>query len=154
MCNRGYPFPRKEKGRTGMQFGEKLQNARTAKRMSQAELAKAAGMTTRTIQYYETGDRLPRTRGIYAKLAEALEIEENILMDDNTDFILRASEKYGSRGKEQAWDMVADFSTMWAGGEMEEEDMDEIMHALQEAYWKAKKNNRKYVNKKYRDDEN
>ena len=28
--------------------------------------------------------------------------------------------------------------------------MDEIMRAMQEAYWEAKKNNRKYVNKRYR----
>ena len=33
--------------------------------------------------------------------------------------------------------------------EIAEEDMDEIMHAMQEAYWEAKKNNRKYVNKRY-----
>ena len=49
--------------------------------------------------------------------------------------------------------MVADIKAMWAGGEMEEEDMDEIMQALQEAYWEAKKNNRKYVNKRYRKDD-
>ena len=46
--------------------------------------------------------------------------------------------------------MVADIAAMWSGGEMDEEDMDSIMQAMQEAYWEAKKNNRKYVPKKYR----
>jgi hypothetical protein len=49
--------------------------------------------------------------------------------------------------------MVADLSAMWAGGEMAEEDMDAIMQAMQEAYWEAKKNNRKYVAKQYREDD-
>jgi hypothetical protein len=39
----------------------------------------------------------------------------------------------------QAMDLVADVKALWAGGEMEEEDMDEIMRALQEAYHEAKK---------------
>ena len=37
-----------------------------------------------------------------------------------------------------AMDLVADVKALWAGGEMEEEDMDEIMRALQEAYHEAK----------------
>jgi hypothetical protein len=43
----------------------------------------------------------------------------------------------------QALDLVADVRALWAGGEMAEEDMDEIMRAMQEAYWEAKKNNRR-----------
>ena len=64
--------------------------------------------------------------------------------------MIRANEQYGSRGARQAWDMAAEIGSMWAGGEMEEEDMDAIMQALQEAYWDAKKSNRKYVNRRYR----
>ena len=83
-------------------------------------------------------------------LAKALDINEDVLLDDNASFVLRANERYGSRGARQAWDMVADIAAMWSGGEMDEEDMDSIMQAMQEAYWEAKKNNRKYVPKKYR----
>ena len=138
---------RKEKA---MDLSEKLRNARAAKRMSQTELANRTGMSLRTIQNYELGTRLPKSRSTYDKLAEALDMDVNILLDDSAEFVLRASEKYGGRGGKQAWDMVSDIKALWAGGEMEEEDMDEIMQALQEAYWEAKKNNRKYVNKRYR----
>ena len=48
----------------------------------------------------------------------------------------------------QAWNLVADVKALWAGGDMAEEDMDEIMRAMQEAYWEAKQNNRKYANRK------
>lgn len=38
---------------------------------------------------------------------------------------------------------------MFAGGEMAEEDMDELMLAIQEAYVDAKRRNKKYTPKKY-----
>ena len=133
-----------------MEFSEKIRNARTAKGWSQKELAEATGMSLRTIQNYELGARLPKKRDTYLVLAKALDISEDVLLDDNASFVLRANERYGSRGARQAWDMVADIAAMWSGGDMDEEDMDAIMQAMQEAYWEAKKNNRKYVPKKYR----
>ena len=133
---------------------ELLSNAVVARRkvlkLSQTELAKATGISPRTIQNYEMNARLPKKRETYTKLAEVLGMSEETLLDENASFVLRASEQYGSRGLQQALDMVHDIGTMWAGGEMEEEDMDTIMQAMQEAYWIAKKNNRKYVNKRYR----
>ena len=133
-----------------MEFSEKIRNARRAKGWTQKDLAQAAGMALRTIQNYELGARLPKKRDTYLALARALDINEDVLLDDNASFVLRASERYGSQGARQAWDMVADIAAMWSGGEMDEEDMDSIMQAMQEAYWEAKKNNRKYVPKKYR----
>ena len=136
-----------------MNLSEKLRNARIAKHMSQTDLAEKVGVSLRTIQNYELGVRIPKSRSTYDKLAEALDMDVRILLDENAEFVLRASESYGGRGAKQAMEMVADIKAMWAGGEMEEEDMDEIMQALQEAYWEAKKNNRKYVNKRYRKDD-
>ena len=133
-----------------MEFNEKIRNARMAKGWTQKDLAQATGMALRTIQKYELGARLPKKRDTYRALAKALDINEDVLLDDNASFVLRANERYGSRGARQAWDMVADIAAMWSGGEMDEEDMDSIMQAMQEAYWEAKKNNRKYVPKKYR----
>ena len=133
-----------------MEFNEKIRNARMAKGWTQKDLAQATGMALRTIHNYELGARLPKKRDTYLALAKALDINEDVLLDDNASFVLRANERYGSRGARQAWDMVADIAAMWSGGEMDEEDMDSIMQAMQEAYWEAKKNNRKYVPKKYR----
>ena len=133
-----------------MTFAEKLKNARAVRRLSQRDLAEASGLSLRTIQNYELGARMPKQRDTYARLAEALGIEEKVLLDENADFVLRANEQYGSRGAKQAWDLVADFRVLCAGGEVDEEDMDTIMQALQDAYWDAKKLNRKYVNRRYR----
>ncbi len=133
-----------------MNFSEKIRNARLAKGLSQDDLAKAAGISLRTVQNYELGARLPKKKDTYTSLAKALGIHEEVLLDENASFVIRANEQYGSRGARQAWDMAAEIGSMWAGGEMEEEDMDAIMQALQEAYWDAKKSNRKYVNRRYR----
>ena len=114
------------------------------------ELTVNSTISLRTIQNYESGARMPKSRDTYTKLSEALGVDEKVLMDENAEFVLRANEQYGGRGARQAWDLVADFKVLAAGGEIEEEDMDEIMRAMQEAYWEAKKNNRKYVNKRYR----
>ena len=135
-----------------MEFSQKIRNARLAKDMSQNDLAKATGISLRTIQNYELGARLPKKRDTYAKLAAALDISEEVLLDENAAFVIRANEQFGSRGARQALDMVSDIAALWAGGKMEEEDMDIIMQAMQDAYWQAKKNNRKYANKRFQKD--
>ena len=122
-----------------MDFSEKIRNARIAKGWSQDQLADHSGISRRTIQNYELGARLPKKRETYKVLAEALGIDESVLLDQNVDFVLRANEQYGSTAMKQALNLVEDVRALWAGGEMEEEDMDEIMRALQDAYWDVKK---------------
>jgi len=47
----------------------------------------------------------------------------------------------------QATALVSELSGLFAGGELTEEDRDAVMQSLQEAYWLAKKENRKYGRK-------
>ena len=70
-----------------MNFGEKLKDLRTQKGWSQEELAKQMGVTRRTIGGYEAGTTYPRTRDMYAKLAELLETDVNYLMTENEEFM-------------------------------------------------------------------
>lgn len=57
---------------------------------------------------------------------------------------------YGRRGARQAQELLAEVTGLFAGGEMADEDMREMVDAIQEAYLIAKKNNKKYTPKKYR----
>ena len=41
-------------------------------------------------------------------------------------------------------------NTIWEGEELADEDLDEMMKGIQEAYWIAKEKNKKYTPKKYR----
>lgn len=121
-----------------MEFGEKLHNIRISRNLSQEELAEKTGVSRRSIQNYESGKMLPKKRSVYSVLAETLGVEESVLLNRDISFVLRANEQYGSDAMRQAMDLVADVKALWAGGEMEDEDMDEIMRALQEAYNEAK----------------
>ena len=121
-----------------MEFGEKLHNIRISRNLSQEELAEKTGVSRRSIQNYEGGKMLPKKRSVYSVLAETLGVEESVLLNRDISFVLRANEQYGSDAMRQAMDLVADVKALWAGGEMEDEDMDEIMRALQEAYNEAK----------------
>jgi len=136
-------------GGARMKFGEKLRALREEKRLSQTELGNRVGLSLRTIRGYEVDGRYPKQRSIYGKLALVLGVDESYLINEGEAFVLSAAEVYGSRGRTGAEKLVTELSGLFAGGQMAEEDMDEMMLALQEAYWMAKKNNKKYTPKKY-----
>ncbi len=133
-----------------MDFGEKLRMAREAARYTQAELAAISGLAKRTIQNYESGERIPKKRETYGRLANVLNIEESVFLDDNAGFVLKARAELGARAGRKAEQLVEEVRGLYAGGDLVDEDMDAMMHAIQEAYWIAKKKNRKFVPMKYR----
>lgn len=133
-----------------MKFGEKLKKLRLERQASQDDAAKAAGISRRAYIGYEQEGRYPRKRETYAALAEFFGVDSNYLLTEDEEFVTAAGEQYGSRGKRQAEELVAELSGMFAGGEMSEEDKDAAMLALQKAYWDCKADNRKYTPKKYR----
>ena len=133
-----------------MKFGEKLKTLRREKKLSQKALADLAGITTRTIQNYETNEILPKKRDTYNRLARALAVDVTDLMSEDEDFVLSAGEQYGSRGVRQANAILEQVGALYAGGDLSEEDMDAFNRALQEAYWEAKAINQKFTPKKYR----
>lgn len=135
-----------------MKFGEKLKKLRTEKGLKQAEVATAVGVSRRTYISYEQEGRYPRKRDVYAKLADTLECDVNYLMSEEEEFVMGVGEQYGSRGKRQAEELVAELSGMFAGGELSEKDMDAVMIALQKAYFDCKEDNKKYTPNKYRKD--
>ena len=140
-----------------MTFGEKVRILRKDSNMTQTALADAVGVTLRTVQSYESGLSSPKRRETYGKLAEVLGCDPDYLRteaDDrpaHTAFEAAAAEQYGRRGARQARELIAEVSGLFAGGELDEDDMDEMMKAIQDAYWVSKKMNRKYVPKKYRE---
>ena len=76
-------------------------------------------------------------------------MEPAFLYNEQDVFISQAQQEFGYRGKKGAEKLVTELSGLFAGGELAEDDMDEMMLAIQEAYIIAKKNNKKYTPKKY-----
>lgn len=136
-----------------MTFGEKVRNERTRLGLSQDELAEKIGVTRRVISSYENDSSRPRGTERYNKLADALGVNINYLLSEDEAFIANVEDNYGRRGAKQAKELLAEVTGLFAGGEMADEDMREMVDAIQEAYLIAKKNNKKYTPKKYRKDE-
>ena len=117
--------------------------------LTQAELAKRAGLGLKTITNYEKGTTYPQDRRVYGVLAEILGTSADYLHNENDDFVSMAGKEFGYRGRIGAEKLVGELTGLFAGGEMAEEDMDELMLAIQEAYVDAKRRNKKYTPKKY-----
>jgi len=130
-----------------MTFGEKLKHYRLEKGLKQTELAKLAGLGLNTISNYELGKTRPKDHKTYSVLADILGLDADYLHNDNDDFVDAAKSAYGSRGKKQAEQLMEDVTGLFAGGEMADEDLDEFMRAVQDAYWLAKEANKKYARK-------
>ena len=132
-----------------MTFGEKIRILRKEKGLSQTELGKSVGASLRTVRNWELEGRYPKKREIYSKLAEILDCDVAFLLTDSASFVTDAEERYGYRGRKDAEQLVSEVTGLFAGGEMDEEDMDAMMFAIQQAYVDAKRNNQKYTPKKY-----
>ncbi|MCR5757317.1 MAG: helix-turn-helix domain-containing protein [Selenomonas sp.] len=130
-----------------MNFAEKLRQLRSQKGMSQEAVANAIGVTRRTYISYERDGRYPKKRERYAQLAKVFDVDINYLYTENEVFLTKAGSQYGLRGMQQANVLVSELSGLFAGGELSEEDRDAVMQSLQEAYWLAKKENKKYRKK-------
>jgi transcriptional regulator with XRE-family HTH domain len=135
-----------------MDLKDRLKEKRAEAGLTQAELAQKAGVTTRTIQNYEMGERVPSNLGIAQKLADALGTTVEYLLGSGGKLIVEAHEKGGAKAARDVDELVSEVQGLFAGGRLDDEAMDGVMQALMDAYWLAKKENRKYTPKKYRKD--
>ena len=135
-----------------MDLKDRLKEKRAEAGLTQAELAQKAGVTTRTIQNYEMGERVPSNLGIAQKLADALGTNVEYLLGSGGKLIVEAHEKGGAKAARDVDELVSEVQGLFAGGRLDDEAMDGVMQALMDAYWLAKKENRKYTPKKYRKD--
>jgi len=132
-----------------MTFNERLKEIREKKGLTQEQLAKLSGLSTRMIQNYEKNSR-PQFDNA-KKLATALEVSVYDILSESGTLIAEAGERYGARGAKQAEQLMAEVTGLFAGGEMAEEDMDVMMKAITDAYWIAKEKNKKYAPKRYKE---
>lgn len=121
-----------------MKFGEKLADLRAKKHLTQSEVAAAAGVSRRNYISYETEGRYPRNREIYYKLALTLGCDVNYLLTEDEEFVAKASEEYGEKGKFEAEELVDRLVELLKSGELTQEEKDSVMHALTDAYFQCK----------------
>ena len=136
-----------------MNFAQQLKDLRKEKNLTQEELAKKTGISLRTISRYELGDTLPRTKKYYEKIAEALDVDADYFLSQEANFLINVRNEFGYKGAKDAEELVNGMIGLMAGGELPDEDKATILDAMQEAFYMAKLENKKYTPKKYRIEE-
>ena len=99
-----------------MKFGEKVREQRKKAGLLQEDVAKAIGVTKRTLANYEGGVSYPQDRSIYIKLAEFFDVDVNYFLTENEEFLALAAESYGKRGQDQANIILEQAAALFAGG--------------------------------------
>ena len=133
-----------------MVFKDRLKEKRTEAQLTQVELAEKAGVTARTIQNYELGNRKPSNMEIIQRIADALHTTTEYLLGSSGSYVIDAHEKGGAKAARDIEELVGEVTGLFAGGELSEESLEGAMKALNDAYWIAKEKNKKYTPKKYR----
>ncbi|WP_352396805.1 helix-turn-helix domain-containing protein [Aminobacterium colombiense] len=136
-----------------MNFAQKLKDLRTEKNLTQEELAKKSGISIKSISRYELGETLPRTKKYYEKIANALDVDTDYFLSQEADFFINARKEFGYKGAKDAEELVNGMIGLMAGGELPDEDKATILDAMQEAFYMAKLENKKYTPKKYKIEE-
>ena len=85
-----------------MTFAEKFKAEREKKELTQQQVADGLGINRRMITRYENGISFPRTKDAYKKIADFFGVDVNYLLTEDEEFVVQATEQYGSRGKKQA----------------------------------------------------
>ena len=134
-----------------MNFSEKFKTARMQMGISQEKLAVELGISKRTVINYESGKFMPPSDKL-PQIAKYFGVTIESLISKDEEFVAAAYEKSGSKGAREAQALVDEVSGLFAGGRLTEDDMDAAMQAIQNAYWIAKKENKKkYTPKKFRE---
>ncbi len=143
-------------------FGEKIKNARKNIEISQEELALRVGVSGRSIQAYELGEKKPRNKTLI-KLAEVLGVSERYLSDDNctdptTDiekdpYISEVRNKYGKRDADEVSRLLAGTTALFAGGTLSQEDKDKYFESIMKTYLACKEKAKEKYGKKSGSDE-
>ena len=131
-----------------MLFGDRLRKLREQAGLTQAELGQVIGTSDRVVGYYESNDRFPKKPETLQKLSEVFNVSVDFLLGNDGTFIQGSVQQFGYTGGKQAKEVLNDVQTLFAGGQLPEDDQEEFFRLITEMYFEAKKNNKKYGRKK------
>ena len=121
-----------------MEFGEKIKTRRCELGLSQTELASVCGISLRSVQNYESGQRHPANISIVKKIAKALKVGHEYLLDDAAQYVIDAAARGGENAAHDVDRLLSDIQVLFAGGELTPQYKDKVMRAINEIYWESK----------------
>lgn len=124
-----------------MNFDESLKELREKHNMTQEQLAKKSGISSRMIQRYEYGISRPRLDAV-EKIALALNVTTDELLGNTVAIVEQTNDKYSAIGAKQIRQLTEELTGIFVSGDIAEEELDLIMKTIQDAYWVAKEKTR------------
>lgn len=125
-----------------MKFGEKLRALRQNAGLTQSELAAKIGVSARTLINYEQGRCYPKSGLLYSKLASVFSVDAGGLIDEADEYIKDAAERGGASAARDMDALLSEMKGLFSGGELSDEDRDNVMRTINEMYWSAKEKNK------------
>ena len=132
-----------------MKFGEKVKRLRKDMKLSQSELAKKIGVSSRSVAGYEGGTSYPRYKKTYDALAAALGVDVNYLRTEDEEFLEDVGQQFGTRGQRQAEAILNEARQLFAGGELSDDDQLSFVMEIQQLFLDSKQRAKKYTPRKY-----
>jgi len=121
-----------------MEFGEKIKAKRCELKMSQQMLAEKSGLSLRTIQNYESGQRHPANIAIVKDIANVIGVSYEYLLDDKSQYVIDAALRGGEKAALDIDGILTNIQGLFAGGRLSQDDKDKVMRAINEIYWESK----------------
>lgn len=127
-----------------MKFNEKLDILLTRRNIKRVDFADQVGITYRAFAYYMSDTRKPR-KSVLTRIAKALNVTPEFLLDDKMELTLTQEEKFirelSSDGKNtaDAAKFLSQSKGLFAGNELSEEDKYNLMRCLTEIYEDSRK---------------
>ena len=154
-------FPLKNQGGTAEDYtvidvyGRTLPAAAVEYRFLSGDEANYAGMADSYAAYLAKETGLVKTGaqaelvlelfGAVRKDKAVLGVPATVLLEDAERFVIEAEEKGGKQAARDVETLVEELAGLFAGGELNDEEKDGVMAALNEAYWMSKGINKKYA---------
>lgn len=123
-------------------FGERVRKLRKDKHLSQNALAKKAGISPRTIFGYEAGTTYPRTENMLNRLADALGVCSEALVDGASSLDSFALIRADHTHETQARLMTQQAVSLMSGDYLSDEQKDAMAQAIMDAYWESRRKSR------------
>ena len=122
-----------------MTFGERVRSLRRRKRLSQNALAEMMNVSPRTIFGYEAGTTYPRTRQLLERLARALDVTSEELLENTPSPESFAFIRADHSARTQARILTRQVVAALSDETLPEEEKDKMARAIMNAYWESKK---------------
>lgn len=114
-----------------MEFKDRISEFRKIRGMTQTELAKEIGVTTRSVQHYESGARLPRKETI-TRIAKVLGVSRNALYSDSE---YSDPDTYKNRviNEKNAEKLIRDAGSFFSRKDISDEEKKRVFKEIQKA---------------------